>query len=220
LFAKIYFQTIFLKQGYTKKMKKQINTILKTAMLSSTILASSLYADIGSAEINVNNNTLQVSAEYDLSNKFELNPNSNYLMNVSFLKSNQNDLPKNTQTLTSLGGKILNKNIEGTKLNLGLGIKAVMVDNSEDDFIAMPLSVFASYSFSDKITLDAEVNYAPSVISFLDAETYSENIAKLNYKIIDNGMIYIGARDIETKYDNGNRIPFDHTMFFGYKVSF
>ena len=43
---------------------------------------------------------------------------------------------------------------------------------------------------------------------------------KANYRVIDNGFVYIGGRGITTEYTNNQEISYDRTAFFGFNVQF
>ena len=70
------------------------------------------------------------------------------------------------------------------------------------------------------IYIDAEVSYAPKVLSLGDAESYTDMKAKVNYKVLADGYIFVGARSIETKYENSTSSKFDTTAFVGLEVRF
>jgi len=194
--------------------------MLKKIILGSLVASSAVFAS-GVAEINVNGDTLQVGLEYNLNQSYRLNDNSNYFLTASYLRSEDGKTAiQETQTLTTVGLKIMNPYVDDYGFSLGLGIKGVSADNSSKTFLAAPLNIFASYMVNEQIHIDAEFGYAPKVLAFSDAETYKEWNAKVNYKVIDNGFVYLGGRDIDTKYTNGNKISYDNSVFFGFKVQF
>ncbi|MDX9742931.1 MAG: YfaZ family outer membrane protein [Arcobacteraceae bacterium] len=192
--------------------------MLKKIIIGSLVVSSALFAS-GGADININDNTLEVGMEYNLNGSYRLNENSNYLLSASYLRSEE-DSATNTQTLATVGVKIMNPYVDDYGFSLGLGIKAVLADNSPKSFAAAPLGVFASYMVNEQIHLDGEYNYAPKVLSFSDGETYKEWKLKANYRVIDNGFVYVGGRGITTSYTNGTEYSYDHTAFFGFNVQF
>lgn len=185
----------------------------------SSILIGSLTYVMGSADININDNTLQVGVEYNLNNSYNLSQNSNYLFTANYLRS-ENNAVGNTQTLTSVGVKIVNPYVDDYGFSLGLGVKGLVADNSEKTFVAAPLGIFASYMINDRFHIDGEIDYAPKVLSFSDGDSYKEWNAKVNYKVIDNGYVYVGGRSIKTSYTDGYEFSYDKTLFFGFKVNY
>ncbi|MDD2698130.1 MAG: YfaZ family outer membrane protein [Arcobacteraceae bacterium] len=192
--------------------------MIKKIILGSLVASSCVFAS-GAADININNNTLEVGMEYNLNGTYRLNENSNYLFTASYLRSEEVS-SINTQTLLTAGLKVVNPYVDDYGFSLGLGIKAVVADNSSQRFVAAPLGLFASYMVNEQVHIDAEYNYAPKVLAFSDGETYKEWKAKANYRVIDNGFVYIGARGITTKYTNGSELSYDRTAFFGFNVQF
>ncbi len=192
--------------------------MLKKIIMGS-LVASSVAFGSGAADININDNTLEVGMEYNLNGSYRLNENSNYLLSASYLRSEE-DSSTNTQTLTTVGLKVMNPYVDDYGFSLGLGIKGVMADNSPKTFVAAPLGIFASYMVNEQIHLDGEYNYAPKVLAFSDGETYKEWKLKANYKVIDNGFVYVGGRGITTEYTGGTEYTYDRTAFFGFNVQF
>lgn len=192
--------------------------MLKKIIMGSLVASSVAFAS-GAADININDNTLEVGMEYNLNGSYRLNENSNYLLTASYLRSEE-DSSTNTQKLATVGLKIMNPYVDDYGFSLGLGIKGVIADNGPQSFTAAPLGVFASYMVNDQIHIDGEYDYAPKVLSFSDGETYKEWKLKANYRVIDNGFVYVGARGITTAYTDGHEYSYDHTAFFGFNVQF
>ena len=188
-------------------------------IIVGSLIASSLVYGINNVDLNVNNNTLEVSGEFSLNEAYELNNDSNYYLTVSFLNS-EDKSATTTEKLASVGFKMLNPYMDDYGFRFGLGIKAVWADNSKEDFVSIPVQLFASYQIDEKISVDTDIAYAPRVLSFLKAQKFTSGKIKLNYKIIDNGYLYIGGRTISTKYENDTTIKYDNSLFVGYQVQF
>ena len=188
-------------------------------IIVGSLIASSLVYGINNVDLNVNNNTLEVSGDFSLNEVYELNNDSNYYLTVSFLNS-EDKSATTTEKLASVGFKMLNPYMDDYGFRFGLGIKAVWADNSKEDFVSIPVQLFASYQIDEKISVDTDIAYAPRVLSFLKAQKFTSGKIKLNYKIIDNGYLYIGGRTISTKYENDTTIKYDNSLFVGYQVQF
>jgi len=192
--------------------------MLKKIIIGSLVASSVAFAS-GAADININDNTLEVGMEYNLNGSYRLNENSNYLLSASYLRSEESS-STNTQTLATVGLRIMNPYVDNYGFSLGLGVKGVVADNSPKSFVAAPLGIFASYMVNEQIHIDGEYSYAPKVLTFSDGETYNEWKLKANYRVIDNGFVYVGARGITTEYTNSSEYSYDHTAFFGFNVQF
>ena len=188
---------------------------MKKIIISILLVTSVIFAK-NNAEININNNTLELSGEYYLDN-------NSYIM-LSFLntqdKKNRIENERNDQQLISAGFKILNSYIHNDNIKFGLGMKSIWVKNYKDDFTTIPLSFYLKYLITENIELDFNFNYGTNVLTFFDGKKYQETMIKANYKIIDKSYIYLGGRYIETKYDDSSVLTFDDNIFFGYKIIF
>ena len=196
---------------------------MKKILAGSLVATSLLFGANNSAEININNDTLELVGEYILNDSYELNDDSNYFFTISYLGSEDQESAltnKKNQKLATAGFKIVNPYIDDRGLSLGFGIKAVWADNYEKDFLATPLELFAKYEINEQLSLDVGVAYSPKVLTHSDGTSYKDGKLKVNYKVIDNGYVYLGARTIKTEYKDNAEIEFDDSLFFGYKVQF
>ncbi len=185
-----------------------------------SILASSLLFASNSAEININNNTLELGGDFFLNDMYNLNDDSNYFLTARYLSSEDSGNKVSSQKLITTGFKIVNPYIDDKGFSLGMGIDAVWADNYTDNFYAIALKISGTYNINEQLSTDAEVAYSPKVITYGGGDNYKSGNVKLNYKIIDNGYVYIGARSIKTTYTDGTEVDFDTSAYFGYKVQF
>ncbi|HIP13353.1 MAG TPA: hypothetical protein EYG97_02245 [Arcobacter sp.] len=187
-------------------------------ILAGSLVASTLLLGSNSIDLNLNNNTIAVGGEFLLNEIYELNNDSNYYVTLNYLNS-EDKSP--SESLLSAGVKVLNPYISDEGYKFGIGLKIVIADNyNSKDFLAVPLLAFGNYNVNEKVTVDLDIAYAPSVLSFQDAEKFTSLQAKANYKIMENGLVYVGTRSITTKYTNGAKIKYDTSLFLGYKVQF
>jgi hypothetical protein len=189
-------------------------------ILTGLALSASILSATNTAEINVNNNTLGLKGDYAINDIYELSSDAKYSITLSYLSSEDTQGSKNVDRIANIGLKIMNPYINDNGISLGLGINTVWVSNYTKTFFATPLSLFADYSISEELILSSALSYSPKILSFSGAENYQELTAKLNYKVIDNGFVYLGYRNIKTKYEDDITVKFDDTIFVGYKVQF
>jgi hypothetical protein len=188
-------------------------------ILLSSIAASTLLFASNSAQININNDTLELRGDLFLNNMYNVNNSSNYYFTVSYLGTEDTDTDE-TQKLFSTGLKVLNPYTDDNGISLGLGLKSVFTDQADKTFLAVPLAAYGRFELNDLIYFDIEVAYAPRVLSFSDAEGYTDAKIRVNYKVLEDGYIYIGARDITTKYEDIGSVDYDTSAFVGYEVRF
>jgi hypothetical protein len=187
-------------------------------ILLGSLVASTLAFGSNSAEININNDTLEVAGELYLNNNYNVSKNSNYYLTASYLRS-ENDGEEN-QSLTTLGFKVINPFTDDNGISLGLGIKSIYASEYDKSILAIPLSVYGRYELNEVIYFDLDVGYAPRVLSFLDGEKYVDGKLKVNYKVLSDGYAFAGARSITTTYENGMDVKYDTSLFVGFKVRF
>lgn len=189
-------------------------------ILVGSLIATSLLFAVDSAEININSDTLELAGEYSLNNTYIFNDDSNYFFTISYMSSEKASTAVTKPKITTAGLKIVNPYINDKGLSLGLGIKGVWADNYTKSFVATPLEIFAKYEVNELFTLDLSASYAPKVLTHSEGSKYTATNIKANYKVIDNGFVYLGLRSIKTDYKDGTSLEFDDSIFFGYKVQF
>jgi len=187
-------------------------------ILIGSLIATSLLLGNNGVEVNIKSDTLEVEADIYLNDIYDVSNNSNYYLTVGHLRT-ENDNAE-TQTLTTAGLKVLNPFTDDNGISFGLGMKSVYTNQLSKTFFALPLSVYGKIEFTEVIYVDAEISYAPKVLSLGDAESYTDMKAKFNYKVLENGYVFIGARSVETKYDSGTTSKFDTSAFVGLEVRF
>ena len=106
----------------------------------------------------------------------------------------------------------------------GVGARLVYSngDLSNQDGFAVPIGGFVRYSprKANRIAIDGQVYFAPSVLSLGDADKYEEGTIRFSYNVIHAADIYIGARYIKGEYDNAPSARYDTGMHIGVTVRF
>jgi len=188
-------------------------------ILAGSLLASSLVFGASSVDLNINKDTLEINGNFSLNEAYDLNNNSDYFLTLSFLNSEAKSSPK-SEKLVSMGFKMMNPYISDNGFTFGVGINTVWADNNEDNFLAIPINIYGAYQIIEDLHIDTHIAYAPKVLSFAKAKRFASGELRVNYKVIDNGYAYIGARSISTTYEDDTKIKFDNNLFYGFKVQF
>jgi len=194
---------------------------MKKFLLSLVTSSTLLFAN--TAQININNDTLEVEANLYLNDSYHLNTNSNCYFVTSYLHT---DAYKSTpsQSLTTIGIKFINPYTDDNGFSVGIGMNSVYATYDNKSFLATPLSLYGPYELNEMVFFDAKVGYAPRVLSYMDAQDYQDGYIKANYKVLDDGYIYVGLRDIKTTYkitsNIDKEIKYDDSVFFGFRVRF
>jgi hypothetical protein len=191
-------------------MKK---VILGLGLIISTVFGGNQF------EINLNSDTMELGASFDLKNNFNLPSDSNYSLDFRFLRTEEVELGEDSHHILNMGFKVIDSVSDVNGAAFGLGMDVLFTDTDTDSFFAIPFAVFGSYTINSKFFVDASVKYSPSILSFSSAESYKELKATANYSITSNASAYVGTRWIKAKYDN-YELNFDKSVFAGFKFQF
>jgi hypothetical protein len=109
-------------------------------------------------------------------------------------------------------------------LNIGIGFKVDYSSVGAADYLAIPLGMEARYrlpirEISVPVYVGGQIYFAPSVLSFQEADNYFEFKANVDVEIIQRGLITLGYRHIKTDYEASNVI-FNNAAFVGFKFVF
>ena len=179
----------------------------------TTLLSLGLLHAQSNVGININDEDLEVSASIDLNALTYYSDSTSYTLDASYLHTDGDNL-----TTVGVSAESTFQGVEG--LALGLGIKSVFAD----DFIAIPFFAKARYTlpFNYSIpttSLTTSLAYAPSVLSFSDAESYTEFRMEADMEVITNVHLFTGYRNIDTEYDTHDE-TFNNSFYGGMKLSF
>ncbi len=164
--------------------------MMKHLIFASCLLTGSFAGSLG---LNINDEDVEVRATVDMS--AAIGNGINYLIETSYLHTEEDNLFK-----VGFGATNTLKGADGLRLTLGLeGVFG-------DDYAAMPLFCQASLRlpFDDDIpatSFTTRIDYAPSVLSFSDAEKYLEYRFEADMEVIQSIHLYAGYRNIDTDYE-------------------
>jgi hypothetical protein len=181
-------------------------TLLIAALLLSGLLHASGFG------LNINSDDAEFHASADINEAFGMHTSSRYDIHASFLHSDEN--------LFKIGFGATNT-IEGAdSFSFGVGVEAVFAD----DYAALPLYGKIGWILPldepvPQTALSLYAAFAPSVLSFSDADSYSEFRFEVDSEVIDHIHIYAGYRNIDTDYENYD-YNFNDGWYGGVKFSF
>ncbi len=186
-----------------------------------TLMAASAAAAfaMNSAGININNEDLELNANFDIGQFNEnVEPETMYV-GLKFLDADNNN-KINDDALIEFGF-LMKKAMGDSGLDVGLGVKA----NYTQDYITLPLGIVFDYALPVNtvvpMSLGADVYYAPKVLSFSDASRYFEYRFEYDVEVIDHGHVVLGYRNIKTKYDDARRnFTYNESMYIGFNFEF
>lgn len=184
---------------------------MKRILLVISLLIGTVWAD--SIGLNVNSDDIEVKGSLNLTPMIGYGDGIHYFLGADYLHTDNDDLFK-----ASFGASSTLSGAEG--LTLAFGLEAVFADN----FGAIPLFGQAALRLPldepiPATSLIARIDYAPSVLSFIDADNYLEYRFEADMEVIPNIHLYGGYRNIETNFES-----YDHTLndswYGGLKIGF
>lgn len=106
-------------------------------------------------------------------------------------------------------------------LELGVGGKLYFADATNGDAVALGLGGHLRYKLTalPRMNFGAVGLYAPSIVSFADADNMYELGASIGYELLPTANVYVGYRHIRADFDKGAQ-SIDETMMLGLKMSF
>jgi len=185
---------------------------LKKLFLTSFLSLGLLHAQSNVA-LDINNEDLEVLTSIDLNALTYYSDSTSYMIDASYLHTDGDNL-----TTVGLRAESAFQGVEG--LALAFGAKFVFAS----DFMALPLFAKAKYTLPliDSIpstSIATSFAYAPAVLSFRDAESYTEFRVEADMEIITNIHLFTGYRNIGTEYDTYDK-TFNNSFYGGIKLSF
>ena len=190
-------------------------------LLLSLALAGALFAQHDAA-VNLNSDDIELQGNIDLGELNQSDYADTYFLTLGFLDVDNDDA--STDPLWSAGFK-LRQDVEALEgLRVGLGFKGVYTEVSGDTFTAIPLGLEAAYTlpldFAMPIIVSGSLDYAPSVLAFSNADKYMEKRLEVSIQIIEQANVFLGYRDIDTDYEDGDFEYTDTNWYVGFRVRF
>lgn len=192
--------------------------IIFGALISSTAFAAH------QAEINVNSHEVEGQIRIDMAKMGNTSLEGAFIGGRILNGDEQNsDRIGNTNPLTEISFMV-QRPVDGVPgLSVGLGIKGEYTRFDGQSYAAIPLGLEADMKLPLATPVPLYVGgalyYAPSVLSFSDAENYMETRIHLDIEPIPNGRIEIGYRNIDTDVKNRN-VTYNDAWYFGLRLDF
>jgi len=190
--------------------------LLLTGLLTSTLVLAE--SGVG---ININEEDLEIEGILDSRNLEALQTSSTiFQADFNFLNNNEE-----TKLLgAGIGATNKLKGIDGVELTLGS--KFIWAEVANENFTSLPFMAKVKYSFPPlmfnipPISLEGKVLYAPKVLSFGDSVTYNEFRVSADMEVIESVNIYVGYRNIHTRYVGVKPDLFNTSFYGGLKYSY
>ncbi|MDQ7047930.1 MAG: YfaZ family outer membrane protein [Sulfurovum sp.] len=179
----------------------------------TSVLSLSLLQAQSSVGLDINDEDLEILVSIDLNSFADYSDSTSYLVDGYYLNTDGDDL-----FALGISGQNTFQGVEGLTLGFGAGLVFA------DDFMALPLfgKVLYTLPLIDTIpttSLGATFAYAPSVLTFDDAQSYTEFRFEANMEVIQSIHLFAGYRNIETEYKRYDK-TFNDSYYAGMKLSF
>ncbi len=191
-----------------------LKKILLTIALGSSLLA------MHDASLDLNNDDVEVQGNIDIGELNRSDYPDMYFLTLGLLDV---DNKEKTNPLYS-AGFMLRQNLSGADdFKFGIGIKGTYTKVGNAKHATVPINAELAYTLpldiSMPLVLSASLAYAPSALSFKDADKYFEGRAELGLQIIEQGTLFVGYRQIDTDFEGGD-YEYNDTGYIGFRVRF
>ncbi|MEA2098837.1 MAG: YfaZ family outer membrane protein [Campylobacterota bacterium] len=175
-----------------------------------------------SAEININDKDLELSAKFDLGqfgNTVE--PDTTFL-GFSYINGHEDN------SNTDINGYVetnflMRREVENSGVMFGIGVKSNYTKINADRYITIPLGLELGYTLSTTIpiTFGTKLYYAPESLAFSKAKSFLEYRFDATVAVIDTGSLLLGYRNIDTNMENryGTQ-TYNKSIYFGFRFAF
>lgn len=104
----------------------------------------------------------------------------------------------------------------------GVGVRLYGVHSKRSDVAALALGgrlVFVP-PVLPRLRIGGEVNFAPSIITFIDGDRFYDNSAYVGYEIFQDAVVSVGVRRVRASIENGADVTVDKGAFVGVSFNF
>jgi len=105
--------------------------------------------------------------------------------------------------------------------DISIGGRLIYAAPKNLDLSALAFGAKLRFSPVHRLGIGGSIFYAPSITSFMDADSYTETTLRLDYQILPQAFVYIGHRKIEVDIDGGGKnVELDEGVHLGFKMLF
>jgi len=182
----------------------------------SMLIAGPAMADM--LDVNLNNN----AAQFQFSTANSVNSQGKADIHAGLYYNNNKSLLVNA-------GIMVNNGLETAPGTIvGVGMEAVAANLKDNPGItsnatALALDALLRYSppSASHVGIAGELHYAPRILTFGDAERYTQAMIRVEYELAPSSVIYAGYR--RTSFGIKNSVPADELdsgLYVGFKIAF
>lgn len=118
-----------------------------------------------------------------------------------------------------------NANPTGSPVTVLIGVKALWLDPnysgvSSGEALALGGGVHFPLPGYNRIVFGGYIYWAPRVTSFGNSRRFLEEEVRGGYRLLPNGMAYIGYRHVTAAFDNTDNLTIDNGFNVGFELRF
>mgnify|MGYP002641170603 CR=1 FL=1 len=194
-------------------------------MLKKLTLIAASFASafaLNSVEINVNDKDLEGAISIDMSQLNDtIEPDTVFIgARILHADKENSDFTTAAEMDDYYEVSFLMKRNFSHNLEIGLGMKL----NGAKNFASIPLGGEARYALDTELPmyLGGSIYFAPSVLAMRDAKSFMEYRLTLDIEVIENAMITLGYRSLDTNYDKpvARDVNYNSSFYAGLKFKF
>ena len=182
--------------------------IVLCSLLSSQLYARSIDINLADDAAQFKYNTLVGATNYGRTE-----------MEVGFLFNEDDNM------LGEIGLLVIDE--AGSKtpgLELGVGPKFWFGDADKTDVQISGIGLGGQLRYKNmnmpRVVYGAGLFFAPSIVSFIDAEQILEYDARIEYELLPTANVYLGYRNIEADIKNRKDVEIDESVILGLRFKF
>ncbi len=192
-------------------------------LLLTLALSVSLFA-AHDASVNLNSDDIELNGNIDIGELNQSDYPNMYFLTLGFLDVEN---AESTDPLWSAGFKLRQEITGMPGLRFGIGAKGTYTEVGQRKHAAIPLGVELVYTLpidsAVPVIVSGSFDYAPSVLSFKDADSYMEKRLELGVQIVEQAVIFAGFREIDTDFDvrgAGGDYEYNDEFYIGFRIKF
>lgn len=165
-------------------------------------------------DINLNGQTVELGVSKQVHGPGALNSGA---VDVSGLFTSKNDY------LAGIGARVMGQAGSGSPgLEVGVGAKLFGGSVDSNGVAALTLNGAVRYSPPPlpRLAVGVNVYYAPSIVTFADANYYFQGEVRVAYEILPRSYVYVGYRDLRVGITGPGDKTVDSNVLVGIKLHF
>ena len=190
--------------------------------LGLVVLSTASAFAMHTAEININDKDLELGVKLDLGQTNSTVEPDTTFVGFSYLNGHIDNSNADISAYSEVSF-LMRRDVQGSGLVFGLGVKSNYTKIGDNTFITIPLGLELGYTLPIEmpIVFGAKAYYAPQSLAFSTAESFLEYRVDLSVEVIPKGSLIAGYRDINTNIESSNiDIKYNESIYFGFRFAF